>query len=549
MTRWAVQPVVFVLDLLLLVLAAAAVAIAITGGGVFTIAGTRISAHTADNSVAALLVVGLIRYAIAGAPGWFERRCDALVRGIHDGLAHLTSRRAWLLVLALSIVTLAVKLANAWGHAGFFSGDDVEVQEMSLAALFGASWPAWSLRSAFFPMVFVHPAHVLAGWMGAMDPATFVAAGRTAVAVLSTLTVPFVFVAGRRQHGLAVGVIGAFFVATSHLLVSFGGTELPRPVSAMLLAAAFALLLRPTLPSTILAALLVAVAAALRFSEAIFALPAAAMLLADRRWGRAALFVAVTAAAGVAIQAIADQTYWGTPFYSLRQAIDYTLVQRQSTRGFQPFWHYLTTIPEWTTFPIVAVAAFAAWRGAWRPALWAGVPIFVLSLLPHKEARYLLPIVPFVGLLAAIGLWQIVRVAAGPSGSPRRWAPMAITAGVFASTILSISGFHVQRSDAEVALARSLAVERNVSGVAVEQLWRWGGRIYLGHFPALVDLDGRLARPQDLATVAQDASVSIIALRTETCVRLECGESLRGAGFEERVSAESSAATYKVFAR
>jgi hypothetical protein len=126
---------------------------------------------------------------------------------------------------------------------------------------------------------------------------------------------------------------------------------------------------------------------------------------------------------------------------------------------------------------------------------------------------------------------------------------MAITAGVFASTILSISGFHVQRSDAEVALARSLAVERNVSGVAVEQLWRWGGRIYLGHFPALVDLDGRLARPQDLATVAQDASVSIIALRTETCVRLECGESLRGAGFEERVSAESSAATYKVFAR
>jgi hypothetical protein len=293
-----------------------------------------------------------------------------------------------------------------------------------------------------------------------------VAAGRTAVAVLSTLTVPFVFVAGRRQHGLAVGVIGAFFVATSHLLVSFGGTELPRPVSAMLLAAAFALLLRPTLPSTILAALLVAVAAALRFSEAIFALPAAAMLLADRRWGRAALFVAVTAAAGVAIQAIADQTYWGTPFYSLRQAIDYTLVQRQSTRGFQPFWHYLTTIPEWTAIPIVAVAAFAAWRGAWRPALWTGVPIFVLSLLPHKEARYLLPIVPFVSLLAAIGLWQIVRIAAGPSGSPRRWAPMAITAGVFASTILSISGFHVQRSDAEVALARSLAVERNVSGTS-----------------------------------------------------------------------------------
>ena len=100
-----------------------------------------------------------------------------------------------------------------------------------------------------------------------------------------------------------------------------------------------------------------------------------------------------------------------------------------------------------------------------------------------------------------------------------------------------------------MSLARSIASTPGVSGVAVEQLWRWGGRIYLGGVPALQEIDGRLARPEDLATLAQDTSISIVALRIETCARLGCDEALRGGGFEERVSAESSDAEYRVFGR
>jgi len=551
MRRAAAAPVVVavvLLDGLALVLAVAILAIAITGGGIFDVGDTRISARSVGNPLAALLLIALVRYSLAGAPASLATRCASLVRRTHDWLAGLTAARAWRIVLALSLLTLAVKLANAWSHPGFFSGDDVEVQEMSLAALFDVSWPAWTLRSAFFPMVFIHPAHAVVASIGTSDPAVLVAAGRTVVAVLSTLTVIFVFVGARRHDGLAPGILAAFLAATSHLLVSFGGTELPRPIAAALVAGAFALLLHRSTAASMIGGILVGIAAALRFSEAVFVAPAAGMLMLDRRWRDAVVCLVAAAGTALAIQSISDQLYWGTPFYSLRHAIDYTLVERQSTRGFQPPWHYLTTIPEWSDFAIVAVAVFAAVRGAWRPALWAGVPLIALSVLPHKEARYLIPIVPFVSILAGAGLWRLIVRASSP-GAMRPWSSIAIVGGVVASTLLSINGYHVRRSDAAVSLARSIAGTPGVSSVAVEQLWRWGGRIYFARLPALQELDGRLARPEDLATLAQDTTISIIALRTETCARLGCAELLQGAGLEERVSAESSAAAYRVFAR
>lgn len=549
MTRAAAQPVVVLFDALAWLLALAIVAIALTGGGVFDVGTLHVSARSVGNPIAALLVVGLSRYALAGTPGWLNRRCVAFIRAAHDALANLTNRRAWQIVIALAAVSLMVKLANAWSHPGFFSGDDVEVQEMSLAAVLDRDWRAWTLRSAFFPMVFVHPAHVVASWLGATETGTLVAAGRTVVALLSTLAVPFAFAAGRRLDGAATGVIAAVFVATSHLLVSFGGTELPRPVSATLLAGAFVLLFRRGAWPAALAGGLVGIAAALRFSEAIFVLPAAVMLLVERRWSAAVVFVTVAAGTGALIQAIADEAYWGAPFFSLRQAIDYTLVQQQSTRGFQPPWHYLTTLPEWSTLVVAALAVFAAWRGAWKPALWAGLPIVVLSALPHKEARYLLPIVPFAGLLAAIGLWRILRHLREPDIASPPWAPVALTAALAASTLISISGFHVQRTDGEVALARSMAAEPDVTGLAVEQLWRWGGRLYLGGIPALTELDGLAGSAAELAVIAQQPAMTAIALRSETCDRLGCGDVLRDAGLEDRTSPAATAAGYRIFKR
>ena len=81
-------------------------------------------------------------------------------------------------MLLLIVVITVVKLANAALYPGFFSGDDVEIHEMTFARLFGWNWTAWDLRNAFYPMVFIYPIQALLAGMGIDDTATLVFAGR-----------------------------------------------------------------------------------------------------------------------------------------------------------------------------------------------------------------------------------------------------------------------------------------------------------------------------------------------------------------------------------
>src|SRR4030081_1112955 len=126
-----------------------------------------------------------------------------------------------------------VKLAAAWCLPGFFSGDDVEIHEMTFAALFGHAWPVWELRSPFFPMAFVFPAPRWALALGAARPEHLVFAGRVVVALLSTLVVPLTWLAARRLSSQSSGIplLAALLVAVNKLQMSFGSSELPRPVS------------------------------------------------------------------------------------------------------------------------------------------------------------------------------------------------------------------------------------------------------------------------------------------------------------------------------
>lgn len=66
-------------------------------------------------------------------------------------------RRAAMFVTAVGVFSLAARLLNASSSYGFFSGDDVEIHEMTFAALFHLDWPIWELRSPFYPMLFIYP--------------------------------------------------------------------------------------------------------------------------------------------------------------------------------------------------------------------------------------------------------------------------------------------------------------------------------------------------------------------------------------------------------
>ena len=493
-------------DILLAVLLIGVLVIIVTGGGVFVVSGQRVSMMGVDNPLLALTLLGALRYAtlrrvpVFGVGRWsitaLEHRARTIVDVQHrfGGVAASDGRLA---VLAAVAIATIVKVVLAAAYPGFFSGDDVEVQEMSLAALWHVQWPIWDLRNALFPLGVVYPVQQLFVLAGATDPQVVVFAGRLAVAAISSLTIVVVWRAGLRLWPSARGwaVLAAVLFASTQLHIAFGSSELPRPVATVFVVGAFVLLLRPAGTRVIGAAMLLGIAASLRFSEAIFLAPASLMLVRERRWALAFVLTAGAAATALAILALTDLLYWGAPLHSLNAAIDYTLVQRLSSRGYQnPLW-YVVNIFGWLSPAIVVFAAIALISQPRSVDVWFWAPVVLLSLLPHKEARYMIPVVPFA-CLAAIRGAQIVTARIVSDAARPPWQAVAVITIACIGLAHDAGHWRLPRSNADVAFARRLAgVVPSDGRVAIEQAWRAGGRVYL-HPREVLDLD-----PQRLADV------------------------------------------------
>jgi hypothetical protein len=432
---------------------------------------------------------------------------------------------------SLIVLAVVVKLAAAWYLPGFFSGDDVEVHEMTLSALFGADWPIWELRSPFFPLTFVYPAQWVAHSAGITDPRSLVFAGRAVVALLSTLVIPLTYIAARRAAPTtpAVAVMAAALVTANKLQMSFGSTELPRPVASVFVLGAFILLLSRRTSHGALAGILLGGAAAFRFSEAMFVLPALVMLRERRRWLEAGVMLTAAAATAALAIGMADLLYWGTPFASVVKAIQYTLIEDQSSRGYEPFFQYLVLTPQWTNWFVFALAIAGTIRdrtvGAW---LW--LPVIVLSALPHKETRYLIPVIPYLCIAAALGIHRVVHDARTSWPAARAHAAGALLLPLLSLGLLQdIGGWRLARSNDEVMLARRLAGELG-GNIAIRGAWRLGGRIYLGPRHHVIEIeDASLATPESRQQLFRD--VRWIVVDPETAKRLG-PDDIRALGFE-----------------
>jgi hypothetical protein len=364
-----------------------------------------------------------------------------------------------------------------------------------------------------FPIGFILPAQWLAHTLGVDTPRGLVFAGRLVVACLSSVTIVLVArAAGGR--GSVTGLIAASLLALNKLQMSFGSSELPRPVAAGVLAGAFLCVAQnATLSRALLAGCLIGIAGSLRFSEITFVVPAAVVLCLQRKWTLAILCTATAAVTFAGLIGVADLWYWGSPLHSVTAAVDYTLVERLSSRGYQSFLWYVTSVPQWISPAVAALAILGVSRRTLPCALWAGLPIVMLSCLPHKEARYLIPITPFAAILAAEG---IGRGTDWMRTMPRTKIPIAlcVAAGLLGG-LQDIGHWRLPRSNADVRFAEQMIdVVPAGAPVSVEQPWRAGGHVYLDRFQ-LQDLDpARLAPGDDLWTRLATNSWLVLDERT-----------------------------------
>lgn len=514
-------------DALILVLVALILAIIVTDGWQFTLSGRTVSMRSIGNLLlAAALLIGA-RLSRPDTPLAWSRQ-TTVTSVAERALAALQRARSWLasvdrrgairLLCMLAAAATLIRLFNIVVHFGFITGDDVEIHEMTLGRVLGRDWPVWDLRSPLYPMTFIYPAQRALAALGVTDAFTLVAAGRLVVAIVAALNIALVYRAGRAllwPRGQAL--LAASLFAANHLHMNYGSAELPRVVATAFMLGAFCALRRAGWRSAALAGVLLAVGACLRFGEIVFALPA---LLTLAMWPPAArsdadasappppsgiqhglvvraltFALAATVTAALAL-GLSDALYWGHAFHSLQAIVDYTLVKKLSSRGYESFVYYVTHLSAWSDVLIAILALLAARIGGALPLLWALLPIALLSFLPHKEPRYVIVAIPFLALAASRTLWVWLERLAAPHAwrQPTR-APMAalcLVLGLVGAVLFDASKFRFHRSEDEVRLAWTMADSRQ-RGIAAEQLWRFGGRIYLADHAPLIDLDPGLA--------------------------------------------------------
>lgn len=485
-----------------------------------------------------------------------RRRALAASARFHDALVALTLERAIPLLFGVLAASLALKLILAGSHPGFWTGDDVEIHEMTFAKLFGYGWPAHEFRSPFFPLGFIYPVQALLVKLGQGDPARLVFAGRTVVAMFTIATLWLTFHVARVVFGsIPIAALTVLILATNKLHVMTGTTELPRPVASLFVVAAFGLLSTSRRESAACAAgALITVAAAMRFSEGVFVIPAVAQLVIARRWRGVLMFGLGVATVGAVAFGAVDFAYWGEPFFSARNIWELTLIRRLSTRGFQPWYEYVRAIPSWTN---IAVAAFAVYGTIklrlWTLGIWAWVPVVLLSLLPHKEPRYLVPILPYFAMLASAGLWHSIvwlQQSSAPLAADRRErAALPLVMTVFTVFLTEPMDYVLPRSDDGIAIARYIAAHGPTDGVLAEPAWNIGGRIYLPLANPLLDVDFEQMRERSkMDAMIRTPGLAWLVLQNHDVQCLQYESLITAAGFNA-ITLPGNSSTYRIYHR
>jgi len=493
------------IDFSIILLSIAALWVLSTGGGMYQLFGIPISAYSAQNPLTFLFVLSVLRYSIGKsfpfvgikkfALTTVSSATDRVCQYSYTRLTSLSQQSANRIALILILISVLIKVFNVWNYYGFFNGDDVEVHLMTLSKLFNFESSTWNLRNPFFPMMFIFPAQAAIKALGISEPFYFVAAGRFVGVIVSALSCWLVYkIASLEFKSTPAGLFALFLFAFSSLHIAFASSEEPRILSSFFILLSVLFLMKKdgkTWP-IILSAVSLAISASMRFSELIFIVPIISYLVLDRRTKDAVVIAFVFIVACASILGISDFLYWGSPFYSLWNIVDYTLVKKLSSRGYEPFYQYLR-VSEWSNYFLFLLFLLSFKLKNWKLLSLAIIPLLLLSTLPHKESRYLVPIIPFVAILAGATVWQLLgifqdRVTQNSNKLLSFITPTVLLFLFCGSFLYEASGFRFRRSESAVDAARYIRQKGNVAHIAFQQAWKSGLLIYLPRTTVIEDV-------------------------------------------------------------
>ncbi|HEV7920867.1 MAG TPA: hypothetical protein VGR02_08770 [Thermoanaerobaculia bacterium] len=404
------------------------------------------------------------------------------------------------------LLIAAVALVQLWfshHYFGFLTGDDVEVLAAAFRRAFGFQYWPWDVRNLFVPDLIVAPVLRLANVIGVVSPARLLELAALPFIVLNALTIWLVYrLANRWADPIAAGVASLLF-ALHWLPLMFGSTVYPRTIAAAcVVGAALLLSTRDTFWAALLAGALAGLAFTDRFSEIVFLLPLVILSRGDGEGSPAKVGGDPSASARLRMTLVLlgatvtilltvggyDWLTWGTPFSSVRNFAHLTLLEPDfaSRIKYQSPWWYLETLPRWcalTLLPLLYIGRKRAHSWRW----FVLVPLVALSLIRHKEMRYLQGIVPFLAIGAGIGFSMLWR--------ERRKLAVALLVISIGWNLYGLK-YLGRKSMPAVMAARLLGDDPRIRTIALSQLWAYGDRLYFGDRRQVRDI---LTPPRDLA--------------------------------------------------
>ena len=414
------------------------------------------------------------------------------------------------LLVMLMAAAASAQFWIAWRFQGFLTGDEVEILAEAFRVATGAEYALWDIRNRFVAHFVAAPAVWISGlFSGRPDPLVatvpYIALTTITIAVVHRLALEW---SGDRR----AAHVAALVFALHWMPLGFGGTTYPRVVAMACIATAALLVARGGgVSAHVLAGALAGLAVADRFSEVIFLVPL--LIVARRR--------AVPVAAGALVSicltvGLYDALTWGAPFASLRRFAEVTLVDvdfASRVKYQSPLW-YLETLPRWCALTLLPVF----WRvRRLEPWLFVVIPVALLSLVAHKELRYLLAVMPFLAVLAGMGVaawWRSHRVVA-----------VVLLTLSLAWNLYGIR-FVTRRSMPAVAAARYFDRHPSLRTLAIGQLWAYGDKLYIGSDRRIIDIG---TPPHSLAIALPQCDAAAVY---ESDITTQVNAELLRAGFQ-----------------
>lgn len=352
----------------------------------------------------------------------------------------VSRRQRWALIAVLAGCAV-MRLAIAMFDHGVLWPDEIyQSVEPAHRLAFGNGILAHEfrngLRSWFFPAQFA-PAMALGDALGARTGVDIVIWAKLVMVVYQVLAALGAARLATALRGPAAGTIAALLVTILPVQLLFGSRCMSEVASQtwVVWAAYHMISTRPR--SALWAGALLGSAVFVRYQNGAFVLAALGVFAARRNWRDFGKFVGALAFVGT-LGGLLDLLTWGSFLHSLVAYVDFNLIHDGAANwGTSPWYFYvdrLVAVMGIMTLALV-VGHVAVLGQRTRPVL----EILVLELvflavhaaIPHKELRFMLPMIPLMAGVAAVG-W--CDMAARRSVSAR--ARTAWIVGLFATSIM-----------------------------------------------------------------------------------------------------------------